>query len=100
MQAANSSPSPLVRRSDWHNQVTTELKGRGHQQELASSISYVNRLWIRCGGRNKKTHVAVVSHSGTHLINQERLPEEIRHKECLLRQSVVAREREGERVGG
>lgn len=36
LQAANSSHSPLVRHSDWHNQVTTKLKGRGHQQELAS----------------------------------------------------------------
>lgn len=36
LQAANSSRSPLVRHSDWHNQVTTKLKGKGHQEELAS----------------------------------------------------------------
>ena len=35
-QAANGSHSPLVRHSDWHNQVTSKLRGKGHQQELAS----------------------------------------------------------------
>lgn len=36
LQAANTSRSPLVRHFDWHNQVTTKLKGKGHQRELAS----------------------------------------------------------------
>lgn len=31
-----SSSRTLVRHCDWHNQVTAELKGKGHQQELTS----------------------------------------------------------------
>lgn len=65
LEAAYNSCSPLIRHFDWHNQVTMKLKGRGHQQELASTISYVNRLLVRHGGGNQEAHVAAKPRFGT-----------------------------------
>lgn len=60
-QATNSSYSSLIRLPDWHNQVTTKLKGKCHQLELTSlnTSNYQQCQWdLRYSRRNKSKRMA------------------------------------------
>lgn len=60
-QATNGSYSSLIRLPDWHNQVTTKLKGKCHQLELTSlnSSNYQQCQWdLRYSRRNKSKRIA------------------------------------------